>query len=220
MASGSILHLGDRIYLYEEHCNGYFAVQGFADNQLGVNIPGSNAFAEGTHAPREFGQQHIFIIQPQQEHASAKRMHGFLEREGIAEHAARAEPRFRRFLEAYRREEVHNKQEVATANGRELRYGLIIELQHDLSGKRINSTHHPASLHKEGRRCEVDEPGDHSWFRIMPRLRVHTEGEKVHVGDPVILQHVVSGQKLFVASNSGTLSDGRYEVCLRPRALC
>ena len=33
-------------------------------------------------------------------------------------------------------------------------------------------------------------------MRIMPRLKVHSEGEKVHVGDPVTLQHVQTGRRL------------------------
>ena len=98
------------------------------------------------------------------------------------------------------------------AKGRELRYGQIIELQHELSSKRAQITHHPAVMHKEGRKAEVSEAGEACWFRIMPRLRVHTEGEKVHVGDPVLLQHVVTGQKLFVAAQSNPLADGRLEV--------
>ena len=49
----------------------------------------------------------------------------------------------------------------------------------------------------------------------MPRLRVHSEGEKVHVGDPVTLEHVQSGLRLMVYQR---LPDGRCEVIATQQA--
>ena len=45
---------------------------------------------------------------------------------------------------------------------------------------------------------------------ISPRLRVHSDGEKVHAMDPVVLYHVGTGLLLHV--ESGQLPDGKREV--------
>jgi hypothetical protein len=43
-----------------------------------------------------------------------------------------------------------------------------------------------------------------------PVVAVHTEGEKVRAGEPVILENVYSGLKLHTGT---TLADARTEVC-------
>ena len=52
--------------------------------------------------------------------------------------------------------------------------------------------------------------GEGAWFKIMPRLRVHSEGEKIHVDDPVMLESVDSNLRLS-ADPHAQLADGRKE---------
>ena len=105
------LHLGDRIFLFDEAHTGYVGVQGFADTQLGMHVQGGGrSFPKEANTPQEFAQQHIFCVQPQQQHNALKHMHAFLEREGLTEDTARSEPRFRRLQEEAKREEQLNLQ--------------------------------------------------------------------------------------------------------------
>ena len=43
-----------------------------------------------------------------------------------------------------------------------------------------------------------EDAGQSGWFRVMPRLRVHSEGERVRIGDPIILESLVSGQRVML----------------------
>ena len=37
-----------------------------------------------------------------------------------------------------------------------------------------------------------------AWFRVHPRLKVHTEGERVRAGDPLVLESMETGLRIFV----------------------
>ena len=54
-----------------------------------------------------------------------------------------------------------------------------------------------------------DHAGEAGFFRIKPRLRVHNEGERVHSGDPVVLEEINTGQRLMFGS---PLANGSQEV--------
>ena len=47
----------------------------------------------------------------------------------------------------------------------------------------------------------------------MPRLRVHSEGERVHIGDPIVLMHLHTGLWLDTGRAEAKLPDGKFEVC-------
>ena len=88
-----------------------------------------------------------------------------------------------------------NKQAFQQASGREVRYGMVVQLQHNTSQKYLSVAKQASEVNKEGRRVILDrEAGEDAWFRIMPRLRVHSEGERVHEGDPMVLEHVNTGR--------------------------
>jgi len=96
--------------------------------------------------------------------------------------------------------------------GREVRYGNVIQLQHAQTATMLAVTRHAAHVSKEARRAMLEvEPAEAAWFRVMPRLRIHSEGERVRLGDPAVLEHVSTGLKLRV-ERSGKLPDGRREV--------
>lgn len=48
--------------------------------------------------------------------------------------------------------------------------------------------------------------GEGAWFKIMPRLRVHSEGEKIRVDDPVVLENVDTHLKLCSDPQLGSVS--------------
>ena len=67
-----------------------------------------------------------------------------------------------------------------------MRYGAVLQLQHEASHKYICVSRHPAVRMKDARQVVLDrEAGEAGWFRVLPKLRVHSEGERVHVGGPL-----------------------------------
>ncbi|KAL1529829.1 hypothetical protein AB1Y20_000761 [Prymnesium parvum] len=112
-----------------------------------------------------------------------------------------------------------NKQTYEQLIGRELRYGMVIQLQHETSQKYLCVTKQASEVNKEGRRVILDrEAGEDAWFRLMPKLRVHSEGVRVHEGDPVLLEHVNTNLCLRVEAGKDTflLPDGRHELLATP----
>jgi hypothetical protein len=94
--------------------------------------------------------------------------------------------------------------------GREVRYGSIVQLRHVTSGGFVTVSNNDAHCNPDARRvCLEAVGGESAWMRIVPRLRVHSEGERVREGDPIGLVHVATSMKLHVEK---PLPDERLEV--------
>ena len=57
-----------------------------------------------------------------------------------------------------------------------------------------------------------EDAGQSGWFRVMPRLRVQREGERVRGGDPVVLIAVENGSRLAMSVGR---AGGRAELLTR-----
>jgi hypothetical protein len=80
---------------------------------------------------------------------------------------------------------------------------MIIQLRHANSHKDLIVSSQSAESNPDSRQVALDGAGGElSWLRIMPRLRVHSEGERVHLGDPVVLEHVKTGLQVGPLANS------------------
>ena len=122
-----------------------------------------------------------------------------------------ADPSCRALLLKKAKEDEANLEEFEQSTGKPVRFGMVVQLQHDTSHKFIVVTRESAELNRDGRRVMLDaNAGEGAWFKIMPRLRVHSEGEKIHVDDPVMLESVDSNLRLSADPHS-QLADGRKE---------
>lgn len=193
----NFLHIGDRISLYHEPTNGFLGAEGFAVTQVGIDAS-DGSVASGDKTRNEV-RDAIFVVQQMSNCSAAKQIKAFLDRNGISMAEAQGDARCRTLLEARAKEEKLNAQEFEQSKGRDVRYGMIVQLQHDTSHKCVAVLRESAEINRDGRRVALEkDAGEGAWFRIMPRLRVHSEGEKVHVDDPVLLESVESGLKLNV----------------------
>ena len=84
--------------------------------------------------------------------------------------------------------------------GRDLRFGMVIQLLHYTSRKHLSTSRQQSNGLFGNRVLLDDHAGDMGCFRIKPKLKVHNEGEKVHSGDPVILEDMLTGQQLCLGS--------------------
>ena len=209
--SDDFLHIGDFITVYDDVSDGYVGAHGISSNQVAMR-----EVSDPLH-PKLVAKEAVFVLLQQHNYASYRQMRSFLEREGLSAHAAMSDPRYRQLCDAVDSERAHNRQEFNQTCGREVRYGMIVQLQQESSHKYLSVSRQPAELNADGRRVVLDaEAAESAWVRIMPRLRVHSEGEKVHVGDPVTLEHVQTGLRLMVDRR---LPDGRCEVIATQQAL-
>ena len=199
----SFISLGDQVYLHEDATSGHVSVEGFTDMQLCLDHE-SSLTAESV-----FGAHAVFRLMPQQMYTMARQLRSF---DAHPPDISPEQLKLRRtqMLEEARREKSLNESEVENTVGREVRYGKVLQLQHVVSGKLV-AVSHLASMHNRDARqvqiCESDV-GEAAWFRIVPKLRVHTDGEKVRAGEPVIIENVTSGLKLHIGIMFGSAERG------------
>ena len=116
----------------------------------------------------------------------------------------RGETRMSGLLADREREVERNAREYEQSKGAAVRYGMVIQLQHAISGKHLSVARQAAELNADSRRCLVESEGtDRAWLRVMPWLKVHSEGDHVRANDPVQLVHLATGMRLHVDLRSG-----------------
>ena len=202
------LRIGDKVCLQEDDAQGNLGSSGFRDSQLGVRSQTDPDLS------RTIVEESVFIVRQQHNYSVTKQMRAFLEREGMNEQEARGTATWLRLLQERKREWDNNLTEFEHNKGRDVRYGHIIQLQHAASQKYASITRQNAELDRDGRRAVMDrDAGELSWFKVMPHLRVHSEGERVHIGDPIRLEHFHTGLELHVDVRPNVLlPDKRHEV--------
>lgn len=187
------LHIGDLITLYDDTADGYLGGQGISSTAVGVRL------AKDENHAKQVRSEAVFQLRQQQNYSATRQYRALLEREGLTIADAAGESRFDDLRDAIAREAAANQQEYINTRGREVQYGMIVQLLHDTSHRYACVTRQSAELNVDGRKVALEaEAGETAWVRVMPRLRVHSEGEKVHVGDPVTLEHVATNLKLSV----------------------
>ena len=198
------VHFGDRLTLLDDYAGGgYLTADGFSTTQLGTAPSAYSTFAGA-----------VFLLRPQHDYTIAKSLAVELDKAGLTQTEARAKPQFRRRYEEREREIALNAASFQRSLGREARYGMVVQLQHSTSSKYLSVAKQSSEVNKEGRRVVLDRnAGEDAWFRLMPRLRhVHSEGERVHIGDPVLLEHVHTGLGINIVHDGQLLADGRHEA--------
>lgn len=207
----AFLHLGDRLALLDE-AYGYVGANGFANVQVGTSSLDESSAVLSYLTSRDS----VFLVRPQHDYSIVKKLKEEAEKRGLTMEESKIHTDFRFRWQQREREIAMNKQMFEQVQGRELRYGMVVQLQHETSQKYLSVSKQASEVNKEGRRVILDrEAGEDAWFRIMPRLRVHSEGVRVHVGDPIILEHVNTALSLRVegGKDAQLLSDGRCAPC-------
>ncbi|XP_070538210.1 inositol 1,4,5-trisphosphate-gated calcium channel ITPR3-like [Ptychodera flava] len=99
-------------------------------------------------------------------------------------------------------EQNDNEQDQRRQHGKPVKYGQVIQLKHQFTGKYIHvSTTNTSSTEYSNMLVEVLEYNSkNAQFKIMPRYKVKSEGDTVQVDDQVILESFKSpGQYLHVS---------------------
>lgn len=99
-------------------------------------------------------------------------------------------------------ENLDNVSEEKRQMSKRVRYGDIIQLQHDFSNKYVHvSTTTTSNRDKNNMQVLLhDYHAKHAQFRILPRYKVKSEGEYVQYGDQVVFESFKSPGHYFHAS--------------------
>jgi hypothetical protein len=203
-----LLNVGDLLVLdVDGDC--YVSSEGMLDTDVSANVARSG---------ERFDQfQSAFLLRPQQNYVAENRLRAELDAKGVSRALAQTLPEFRGLFEARESEKSINLGEFEHKMGTVVHYGMVVQLQHVLSEKYLQVTRQRGET-RTGRRVTVSrDAGEMAWFVVQPSLRVHKEGEPVHLGDRVILESVSSGMALCVGEGgvSGTLHREVYGARLK-----
>ena len=197
--ASSFMHIGDRITLFHELSNGYLGAEGFSNTQVAIDVDDGVVAGDKT---RSESRDAIFVVHGAANYNAAMKIKAYQAKNGMTMDEVQSDPACRTLLLEKAKEDKLNLEEFEQSTGKPVRYGMVVQLQHDTSHKFIVVTRESAELNKDGRRVMLDgNAGEGAWFKIMPRLRVHSEGEKIHVDDPVMLESVDSNLRLSADPN-------------------
>ena len=208
-AANEYLCFGDSIYLLDDDF-GPAQAEGFGED-VGVGIPRQTDSAVTRPTPGTFSNVSVFTVWQQLTLTAAVALKESEHNDGGAttrrSRQSRAESHLLNLEADARAEWRRNLDEFEQLKGREVRYGNVITLRHEGSGKFLAVSQQSSEHNRDARRVVLTEDRNEDvYVRLLPQLsRVHSEGERIRDGDPVQLESVSNaGLKLYVSRTRRT----------------
>ena len=192
------LCFGDAVYLLfdDDDIGGCAQAQGFGeDNRLAI-------YKSQVHGS-SFSKRSVYTVWQQQTftHAVALRKEHEENRGGSTTRRSEVQ-RMEKLRSLAAKEEKRNQDAFEMIKGHEVRYGMMIMLRHEGSGRFMAVSTQSSEFDRDARIVTLsEEVGDEMTFCVMPQFGLlHSEGELIHYSDPVSLNSVSNmGLKLHVS---------------------
>jgi len=201
--------VGDLISLFSEENNGHVTTSGFAETLVYMT-----RCTDKEQTIPEF-QDAVFEVHVFKNYACQAAFAKGLEAAGLEVSRPSRLGDNKELLMLKQALEVESRTNEATqdrALGQFLTYGQTIELKHVKSGKFLKiSEIEAAAGDKDALACTVGGEDELSWFKVMPRYRLQSEGDRVHVGDKIMLLNVKT-QHVLHTNASHAVDSTRLEV--------
>ena len=194
------IKIGDRVCLEAERLNGATGAPRYVSTASAATNQAMGVKEQDELENDGFWARAVFVVQAQSTWTRMQNFKMLLEQTGIDLLEAPGNPETRgAWLDAQAEFELHER-EFDRAKGREVRYGSVIQLLHDARSKWLSSSRQSVGGGGGSRMLLDSNAAESGWFRVMPRLRVHNEGERVRTGDPIVLQAIETGQRVTLSS--------------------
>jgi hypothetical protein len=129
------------------------------------------------------------VLHSTNQYTSAKKLRDFMQ--STQSHEAHAPPLIEKLKLAAVRERQHNEAEFKQRSGQMGVFGNIHQLLISVSDKFLQAEKHIANEDDTALQCAQVDHEDRSklpWFRIMPGFATRNEGDRIRLGDTVILE--------------------------------
>lgn len=190
----SFLHLGDTVSLYTEgRVNGFIKTLGLLDTRCIIQ-PNAGDLKQ---PPNDF-LDCLFKIVPENRYSAQRQYRRQLKKNTTG--ITFDENILKKLEHAAELEKEQNKAETHKLinQGTPVKYGSIVQLLHLKSNKYVTvSKKVSAHVEKNAMRVYLNKDGNESsWFIIQPFYKLRSVGDKVILGDEIVLQNLTTLQPL------------------------
>ncbi|XP_070537450.1 LOW QUALITY PROTEIN: inositol 1,4,5-trisphosphate-gated calcium channel ITPR3-like [Ptychodera flava] len=214
------LSLGDIICLYSEEVYGYVFSQLSSCSHTALHVP----FKQKKEKPNLPNPQvATFQVCIQNRYKAQKKYRKAKDHSDGDPNNLTKKNRASQLKIASDAEQNDNEQEQRRQHGKPVKYGQVIQLKHQFTGKYIHvSTTNTSATEYSNMLVEVLEfNAKNAQFKIMPRYKVKSEGDTVQVDDQIVLESFKSpGQYLHVSKakfNDMSVNSSCFELNLSVR---